>query len=328
MAMVSRFAAIAVLCLAALFPGPVRADLVSPEPGAWWNPATSGTGVQIEVQDNLITLTYFGYNAQGQPVFYLLAGAWDAENKRFAADVNAFSNGTCLGCPFRQPQVTTLGRGGAVFSSRTRGVLTLPRGGGTTIDIPIERVSFAFGGSPEFRQLGLWATTIAFSTGSAEGDMVVIDEIDQDASGPFVKGRLFPEGSRIVGETLSVPGSSINYFWAVAVNAELFGYYVGEISLNGIVGAYQLALRTAPIPITGGTPVYGTRVAGPTSFPRFVTSNPTGSPASTASATGKRRALLAEGSATRSFTEAEVAALAPVAERLRQRLERELEAAR
>lgn len=319
--MISRFAVTLALSLAALLPGPARADLVSPEPGAWWNPATSGTGVQIEVQDNLISLTYFGYDTRGQAVFYVLAGPWDPENLRFEANVNAFSNGPCVGCPFNPPQVTTLGRGSAQFSSRTRAVLTLPRSGASPVQIPIERFSFAFGGSPEFRQLGVWATTIAFPVGGAEGDLVVIDEIDEDAGGPFVKGRLFPQGRRIVGEVLSVPGSPTNFFWAIDLNPEQFAYYVGEISLNGIVGTYSLAARNAPIPINGGVPVFGTRVAGPTSINRVLPPTPT-AVTTDAGATGKRRAALAVEGTGRAFTEAELAVLAPVAERLRARLER------
>ena len=77
-----------------------------PEPGHWYNPDQSGSGFTLEFQNGRMTGYYFGYNAEGEPEWYLLnklltrsetpGVMWETE-----VMPKRYSGGNCLGCPYQ-----------------------------------------------------------------------------------------------------------------------------------------------------------------------------------------------------------------------------------
>lgn len=76
-----------------------------PEPGHWYNPDQSGSGFTLEFQGGRMTGYYFGYDAQGDPEWYLMnklltrsetpGVMWEAEVKP-----KRYTGGNCLGCSY------------------------------------------------------------------------------------------------------------------------------------------------------------------------------------------------------------------------------------
>jgi hypothetical protein len=124
----------AFVALAAAFP--VRA--FTPESGFYWNPAESGTGYNVEIQDNFFAMTAYVFAQDGRPQWYTTAGVMSG-NARYSGNLDGFTNGQCLGCPYRAPTAQT-GAGGPIvieWTSETRANLTI---GGRTF--AIERFDF------------------------------------------------------------------------------------------------------------------------------------------------------------------------------------------
>src|SRR5687768_3023560 len=120
--MLFRFFIGALIALAAALP----ARAFTPENGFYWNPAEPGTGYNIEIQDNFFALTAYVFAADGRPQWYTATGVM-AGNARFTGNLDGFSNGQCIGCPFRAPSAQ-VGAGGPItleFTSETRANLTL-----------------------------------------------------------------------------------------------------------------------------------------------------------------------------------------------------------
>jgi hypothetical protein len=78
-----------------------------PEPGHWYNPDQSGSGFTLEFQNGIFAGYYFGYDANGEPEWYLMTKTltrsetpgvmWEVEVKP-----KRYSGGNCLGCPYQE----------------------------------------------------------------------------------------------------------------------------------------------------------------------------------------------------------------------------------
>lgn len=79
-----------------------------PEAGLWYNPDQSGSGFTFEFQKGVMAGYYYGYDAEGQPEWYLVSGTllesetpgvmWELE-----VEPQRFTGGNCLGCPYQAP---------------------------------------------------------------------------------------------------------------------------------------------------------------------------------------------------------------------------------
>jgi hypothetical protein len=79
-----------------------------PETGHWYNPDQSGTGFNLEFQNGIMAGFYYGYDAEGEPEWYLVTNAlvrsetqgvmWELE-----VELQRFSGGNCVGCPYQAP---------------------------------------------------------------------------------------------------------------------------------------------------------------------------------------------------------------------------------
>lgn len=84
-----------------------------------------GRGFQIEAENGIVVLTYFGYRADGSSVFYYAAGP--IINNTFTASLLDLRGGTSLGGPYQTASL--LDPAGTVtinFSSGKHGVISLP----------------------------------------------------------------------------------------------------------------------------------------------------------------------------------------------------------
>ncbi len=79
-----------------------------PEPGHWYNPDQSGSGLALEFQNGIMAGYYFGYGVTGEPEWTLITNRlirseqpgvmWELE-----VEPNRFTGGNCLGCPYQAP---------------------------------------------------------------------------------------------------------------------------------------------------------------------------------------------------------------------------------
>lgn len=83
------------------------ASAVSPRPGLWWNPAESGRGFTIELQDNIMVVATFAYDHTGAPMWYLSSGICNYTTNTFSGDFGQEKSGQCFGCPYVKPTPVT-----------------------------------------------------------------------------------------------------------------------------------------------------------------------------------------------------------------------------
>lgn len=180
------------LTLAALF-AVSPAQAYTPESGIWWNPNEPGSGYTIEIQDNLMVLSYYGGDAQGRSTWYtalgFLTGNALFDNKPLDLTIGS----QCAGCNYAGSPTVQVGAGGTVriaFNANDNTKATLTWGNGRTVQI--ERYAFYLK-RPEdaatplsvTRMLGEWQAVMDFSSNSQAsvdyyGDVLVFDEYSFD----------------------------------------------------------------------------------------------------------------------------------------------------
>lgn len=118
----------------------IAATSYQPETGIYWNPAESGRGYTIEVNNDLAAVTVFHYADDGQPTWHLaVVPLRDMPSADAPGTFVGYSGGQTLSGPYAAPRATEEGLLKLSFSRSCSGVLTFPR----TRTIPIQR--FAFG---------------------------------------------------------------------------------------------------------------------------------------------------------------------------------------
>jgi len=170
----------------------------TPESGIWWNPAESGTGLQIEIQDNFMALSGYVFNDDGTPVWVTAQGLLQAGGTRFVSSdnrndgswLNTFSGGQCIGCPYAGPPTAQLGSKGPLvvtFDPSDPTIAVLNWGGR---NILIERFQFNLGRPGDnvlvhtSKMLGEWNAMLDLSNATTPaatnfvGDVVVFDRIN------------------------------------------------------------------------------------------------------------------------------------------------------
>lgn len=187
-----------VLCL--LWAG--FASAFQPRTGNWWNPSETGRDFNIEIQNGILVLVVYAYQASGPAQWYLASGPMTNSGHSFTGTLDKYVNGQCISCGFSGPP-TFAGNDGVItinFSSETAATVTLP-GGRTTKIQP-----FNFSGNPPQGLLGQWIFVYDIVAGSAtfaerfdftttagatpNGTGLVVDPVryaacEQHISGPF-----------------------------------------------------------------------------------------------------------------------------------------------
>jgi hypothetical protein len=126
---------IAYLCALILCAAHVSALAITPKIGTWWNTAESGRGYTIDGMGDTLMLGAFVYDANGYPVWYLAVGKLTNNGANWSATLDKTQNGQCLSCGYKAP--ISMGNDGTVsiiFSSDTKGVMTLPNGSKINIE--------------------------------------------------------------------------------------------------------------------------------------------------------------------------------------------------
>lgn len=170
-----------------------NASAYEPESGMWWNPQESGTGYNIEIQDDMMAVAIYGGAANGYAKWYTAVGRLDG-NALFEADLLSFRNVQPMGQPYTGRPTLEPGYGTLTIvfdpDDNRRAMLTWPNGR----TIPIERHEFYFvrpedsAGvrSDTLRMLGEWQITIDQSTNLSapypfSADVLVFDDYDYDS---------------------------------------------------------------------------------------------------------------------------------------------------
>lgn len=172
------------------------AHAYEPESGAWWNPAESGTGYYIEIQDNLLGFMAFSGDPNGRAKWFTSVGFLNYTDTgvSFQADLFSYQNVQPAGAPYagRPTAEPSLGALRIVFNpnDNRRATLTWPSGR----SIPIQRHEFYFerpedtGGvtASTLKMLGEWQVTVDLSTNTSASfpftaDVLVLDDYGWDS---------------------------------------------------------------------------------------------------------------------------------------------------
>ncbi len=225
---------------------------VVPEQGIWYNPSESGRGYGIEMQDDFIFVTYYGYSQNGSSAFFTSGGRLNASTGRADLDFISFSDGQCFGCAYRAPVGTLLGTARITFSSSMRGSLQLPGG----VTIPIQRQLF-FGAEPRTSMYGTWHLTSG-ALGLYFGDALWIQQENNSLAGGF-QGRIIDGSSQriLVGSPMSDGRMSI----LVDSSSNYYTFFVFNWSVNRWTGRSWTYLKTAQ-PTGNGLSFFGSRLLG------------------------------------------------------------------
>lgn len=162
-----------------VLPQQVNAQAISPMTGGWVitdeNNGEPGRGLQLEVQNGVLVLSFYGYLGTGSARWWIAAGSFSANSNELVMDFTAFQGGTPFGGNFSSAE--SVGSAGQVtvrFSNIDVGEICLPN------EPCKEMRAFNFGFSNNAPALlGLWvANGINSETDEAEGWVFNFDETE------------------------------------------------------------------------------------------------------------------------------------------------------
>lgn len=111
-----------------------------------------GRGFQIEVNNNVMVLTVYGYDHEGKGVFYLGTGNYN--NGAFSGPLDYYKNGITFGGPTKSGVYAgTAGEVSVNLIDGSHGTITFP---GETPKA-ISKMEWALGGTNNFIETGLWS---------------------------------------------------------------------------------------------------------------------------------------------------------------------------
>lgn len=167
-----RYIAPLLALLLLVLAAPVSAQYLAPPlQGLYWNPAESGRGYAVSVQDDFVFILGFGYDQQSFPTFYIVQGSWNGNTRRVNSnDLLEVSSGPWIGAAYTPPGAI-LNRGAAIVEFPLRDRMRLTYNGRTT-----ELVQFAFNYGTTANTLlpGTWHVTNG-DVGVYFGDLIRID---------------------------------------------------------------------------------------------------------------------------------------------------------
>ncbi|HSX59932.1 MAG TPA: hypothetical protein VLF18_07015 [Tahibacter sp.] len=226
-----------------------------PTRGLWWNPAESGRGFNIEMQDDIMIVTSFVYAPNGSATWFISAGRYDFATNTFNATFDANTGGQCIGCAYVRPQgiANAAGPVRIVFDSYV--TATLYYQGGST---RITKQLYAY---DSVLSILRGSFVLTFNTsGLVIGDWLVMRTYESGSSGPFVAGYFdgFPT-SRIA--VALYDASTRRYAFLVRVGG-YYDFYIVDMDDQRVFGLGW----TYPVggsPSGNGSAALGTRVQSP-----------------------------------------------------------------
>ena len=247
------------------------ATALVPETGLWGGVGEDGRGLSIEIQDDNMFVTYYGYESDGvRSAFYTSLGKYNPATGVMIGYFAAARNGQCYGCPPRSPQLTDLGQVRFEFTTRVKGRMFLP---GVAQPINIDR-SVLRGSSIDLRDelYGTWNETHG-DFGVYFGDVLWFRLPYDSATStngfsgtrlgtnrPLLGGSIADTG---LGTILVLIDSSTSYYTAIAFTP----------SIDHWIGRSWTYLKTSSVS-GAGLPSFGNRVVGRVYSELFATSAP------------------------------------------------------
>lgn len=226
----------------------IAASAVTPQPGFWAVDGElngqPGRGFQMDTSGDVLVFSYYGYQADGKPTFYLASGPYNGAT--FRGDLKEYQGGTPLNGAFRNGvELSNKGTIEIGFENETRGYMILPGEGRRNIS----RFTFS-NNAPRFnksfegnvRGLGPFnidSTTFTFSL-TPNGEFKLLRDSFFSDSCEF-SGEYKPEGVGIVAsgnfvcsEKRSVKFTTGEFSTGVMIVDE-DGIYKGKLYKNGMV---------------------------------------------------------------------------------------------
>ena len=226
-------------------PTPTSSKTIIPESGSWWNPSASGSGYNIEIQNNILTFTAYVYDAAGAPTFYISVGTLSGD-RSYNGTLVRVSNGQCIGCAYRTPISANVGTVIIEFENATNARLIL--NGGSAI--PIQRFAYGINLNAPYSMLGEWALVSGSASAVYAGDRVGFSST-QTLSGTLAAvGSRTGATDRVAVAYLDVASGAI----AVLVDSSSPNYdlYIFNFAgLSVIEGNYWTFLKTGAPTGTG-----------------------------------------------------------------------------
>lgn len=225
---------------------PTPTSTLIPESGSWWNPSASGSGYNIEIQNNILAFTAYVYDAAGAPTFYISVGTLTGDRK-FSGTLVRVANGQCIGCAYKTPTSSNVGTVTLDFDTATSGRLSL--NGGSAI--PIQRFAYGINQTPPYSMLGEWAL-VSGSTSNAvyAGDRISFSSTQTLSGTLSAVGSRTGAAARVAVAYMDSTSNSI----AMLVDSSSANYdlYIFNLAgLSAIEGNYWTFLKTSTPSGTG-----------------------------------------------------------------------------
>lgn len=153
----------------------------TPQVGTWAidqeNNGKPGRGFQMDVQNDVLVLYFYGYEKTGESTYWLAAGKLNPGFNEVTMDLGTYEGGMAFGDAFKN--ATYLGADGTVtirFNSNVSGEICLPTESCKAIS------AFNFGYNPSAQSLlGTWMVSLTepgtHGTSGAEGVTFVFDQL-------------------------------------------------------------------------------------------------------------------------------------------------------
>ncbi|MBP7624307.1 MAG: hypothetical protein KA763_10095 [Xanthomonadales bacterium] len=238
-----------------------HAKAVLPESGWYWNPQSSGSGFNIEVQDDKIFVAAFTYDSQGRSVFYTIGGVLNVNTGVLSSTLYVTSNGQCLGCPYNQPTTTAVAPAEVYFpTTRTARIrVFFP---GATAEVSLVRFVFGYGTARAQEHLGTWSALneilgVFFGEGLNMNALCTLP----DLVNTFCGSRLGSTSSVAVGA--SVPGTNA-FVILLDSSTSYYKRFIYTNDTNRWFGLTTTYLKSGAVPpIDSGSTFIANRLSGP-----------------------------------------------------------------
>lgn len=238
-----------------------QANAVLPESGWYWNPQSSGSGFNIEVQDDKIFVAAFTYDNQGRSVFYTIGGVLNVNSGVLSSTLFVTSNGQCLGCAYSAPTAVAVAPAEVYFpttrSARIR--VFFPSG---TAEISLVRFVFGYGTVRAQEHLGTWSA-LTESLGVFFGEALNMNALCtlSNLTDTFCGSRLGSSANVAVGA--SVPGTNA-FVILLDSSTSYYRRFIYTNDTNRWFGLSTVYLKTgASPPADSGSTFIANRLSGP-----------------------------------------------------------------
>lgn len=236
---------------------PPAALAMLPDNGWYWNPAESGRGFNIEIQDNALFMSAFVYRPDGTAVWYVGGGPMSSD-RAWNGDLYETANGQCVGCAYRAPDLILAGRASITFTSERTATISLP--GGT---VSVERQDWSgYGSLTHEALLGEWSTTEgdpAFPVYFA--DRITLSQTRSDSAGTYAAGNVTGISNRLaVGDYYS---SLRVYNILVDSSTSYYSFYAFTMNTLNRIEGLEWTYRKGESPTGSGTYFVAHRTKSP-----------------------------------------------------------------